>query len=215
MAKPTEKQVQDFEKSHKSQYLSLVTANRLWLQLFSKIAGKPKDSKQYKAVLALGKNIAKNVGKWYGRQYLLEQKAKIPAAPKDIASYFLNPKKEADLIKVANSYLPQKDKLKGMGFVPLLIWGAIALITAFTATSIVDEMNTTAEEKADLMKQTQSTLKDLEIPPDQAAAIITNTQHQASAGGGGLFGNIGPLLLIVGGGLILMNKQKSNGSKKD
>jgi hypothetical protein len=216
MAKPTEDQIRAFEKAHKSQYLDLVTANRLWIKLFNKhVAGKPKDSKEYKSVFALGNNIAKNAAKWYVRQYKLETKGKVPAVSKEIVKYFLSPKNEAELIKVANTYLDKKDQLTGLGFIPLIIWGVIILIAAFTAYEITDELNTTAEEKGDLMRQTQATLKDLQVNPEQAAAIISSTQEQASADGGGLFGGFPLKLGLLAAGFYFLTQHKTQNGKKD
>lgn len=216
MSKPTEAQVRALEKAHKSQYLDLITANRLWIKLLSQVKGKPKESKEMQSLLAFGRTIANNAGKWYARQYKLEQLAKIPPVAKDIMKYFLVPKEEAKLIAVANTYLDKKESIKGLGFVPLLIWGAIVLIASLTAYQITDELNTTAEEKKDLLKQTQATLKDLNVTGTEAAAIISSTQQQASANEtGGLFGGMMPKLALAALGIYLFmnrsNKKTAHG----
>ena len=216
MAKPTEAQIKQFETAHKTQFLNLVMANRLWIKLFTQLYYKnlPKTDKQWVSLYAFGNNIAKNVGKWYVRQKNFEARAKIPAVRSDIVKYFLIPKEELKLITVANSYLdPKKETIKGLGFIPLLIWGAIVLVAAFTAFEITDELNTTAEEKADLMKATEQTLKDLNVTGPEAAKIISSTQEQASANetGGGLFGGIVPKLALAAAAIFLfMNSKKTS-----
>lgn len=221
MARATDAQIVKFELEHKAQFVNLVLANRLFLQLLKKIAGKPKTSKEYKAVEALGKNVAKNVGKWIYRQINIENKAGIPKVDRDITKYFLNPKTEAQLIDQAKKYMKPGEKenqifgvlMGGMGFIPLIIWGVIALAAAYTATSIVDEINTTAEEKQDLLKQTESTLKDLNVTGAQAASIISSTQEQATTGSG-LMGGFGSLIKWAGIGFVLYKIMEMQGKKK-
>lgn len=209
MSKPTEAQVRKLELAHKEQYIRLVAANRLWIKLFTQIYKLPKTDPKWKSLYAFGTTIAKQAGSWYARQKNLEVKGKIPTVRPDIVKYFLVPKDELKLITVANDYLdPTKEtiKINGLGIIPLLIWGVVIIILAFTAFEITDELNTTAEEKATLMKQTEQTLKDLNVTGPEAAAIISSTQAQASAGETSLFS--GPKLLIIAGiaAFVLLKK---------
>lgn len=202
MAKASTEQIVKLEREHKGQFVDLVLANKLFLSLLPKIAGKSKTSKEYLAVLALGKKIAQLVGSWYKRQLLYEQRAGIPKVPKDLFTYFLNPKTQDKVIAQAKAYLVpggqgnQILSIYGMGIVPLIVWGVLALIAAFTAYEITDQLTTTAEEKADLLKQTQATLKDLNITGQQAANIITDTQQQATEGSG-VFSGVGSIMKFV------------------
>lgn len=202
MAKASTEQVIKLEREHKGQFVDLVLANKLFLSLLPKIAGKSKTSKEYKAVEALGKKIIQLITSWYKRQLKYEQKAGVPKMDKNLFTYFLNPKTQDKVLAQAKAFLVPGGKgnqilsIYGMGIVPLIIWGAIALIAAFTAYEITDELNTTAEEKADLLKQTQATLKDLNVTGQQAANIIQDTQQQATEGSG-VFGGFGSILKLA------------------
>lgn len=213
MARPSEQDIRKLEAAHKMQFIDLVIANMLFIKLLPKLKGKSKTSKEYISLLNFGKKIAQLAGKWYARQLNFEKKAGIPKADPNIMKYFLDPKKVEDLKFQAKNYITpgkydpmfnpmgnvdnsesKEMNIAGIGIVPLIIWGVLALAAAFTTYQIVDELNTTAEEKQDLLKQTETTLKDLGVTGQQAAAIITSTQEQASGGGFG----IGKLLLWGG-----------------
>lgn len=206
MAKPTEKQVREFEAAHKLQLANLAIANFTFLNVMLPYASKLKQLKDYKtnvvaqrkvkAVQDYGQFLAKMLGKWYGRQLNIERRAGVQKMPSNLMSLFFSKSNErqlADMVKKMFDTPP-----KQLGFIPLLIWAVIAIVAAFTAYEIVNETTTTAQEKADLLKQTESTLKELNIPPSQAAAIITSTQQQATETGGGIFSN------VTGGGSTLI-----------
>lgn len=197
MARPSEADIKKLELNHKAQFVDLVLANKLFISLLPKLKGKSKTSKEYIAMINFGKKIAQLAGKWYARQLKFETKAGIPKADKDLMRYFLSPPNQDKLIAQAKAYLSPGKKenqilsIYGIGIIPLIIWGVIALIAAFTAYEITDELNTTAEEKTDLLKQTETTLKDLNITGAQAANIISSTQEQASEGSTGFsFGKL-------------------------
>lgn len=219
MAKPTEQQVKALELAHKLQFFDLVQANHLWIQLLKKVPIKnkayDKNSVQWKSLANYGNVIANLVGKWYVRQRKFETRAAVPKVDALIVKYFLSPKNELKLYNQAKAWLIPNKKVSGenIGFIPLIIWGVILIIAAFTAYEITDELTTTAEEKQDLLKQTEKTCKDLNITGPQAAALISQTQQEASANEGGFFSGIMPKLAI--GAFILylisQNKKQSNG----
>ena len=74
--------------------------------------------------------------------------------------------------------------IKGMGFIPLLIWGAIAIFGLWTAQEVTDDFTTTTQEKAELLKATQDTALALGLTPEQASGLISQTQKEASEGSG-------------------------------
>ena len=211
MAKPTEKQVRDLEAAHKGQFVNLVTANRLWIGLLPKIKGKAKTDPKYLAMVSLGQKIAKLVGKWYAREIELE-KAGIPKVPKELIGMFLDPVKATQLEKLALGYIKDTKLPNQVGIIPLIVWGVVALIGLFTAAYIVDETNTTAQEKAELLQETEKTLKALNITGESAKAIITETQAQASEPGGapGIFGGGLMSKLALGLGLYFLFTQVIN-----
>lgn len=221
MSRPSEEQVRQIEAAHKALYVDLVLANKLWISLLPKIKGKSKTSKEYIAIMALAHKIAQLAANWYVRQRAFETKAKVPAVSKDILRYFLQPANQKQLVEQAKAYLdPTKSSnailgIFGLGIIPLIIWGIILIVAAFTAYEITDQLNTTAEEKADLLKQTTATLKDLNITGPQAAAIITSTQEQAGGSGSDSGFGFGKLLMwgaIGFGAYELFLKPKQNAS---
>jgi len=204
MAKATAEEIQQLERDHKAQFVDLVLANRLFIKLLPKIRGKAKTSKEYQAVLNFGKTIARLVGSWYVRQKDYEDKAGIPKSDPNLLKYFLVPSKQNNLIAQAKQYLDPKQKenqilsIYGIGIIPLIIWAIIAIVAAYTAKTIADHINTTAAEKEDLLKQTEATLKDLNISGPQAANIISSTQAQVPSGPSSLTSGFGNLLLWGG-----------------
>lgn len=93
--------------------------------------------------------------------------------------------------------------------ISLLVWAAIALVGFFTAEQIVDDLTTTTQEKAELLKATQDTAKELGLTPDQAAGLITQTQAEASKGSG--LGDTLQTLAMWGiGGFIAIQLIKNN-----
>lgn len=216
MSRPTKEQVEKYEFDHKVLFVSLVIANSLWLNLPGKYGFDPKkkDTPQYKAWIKMGQEIAHTLGSWGTRQLKL-QTAPDNAVPKidnAVFTSFFKPDKKKWLTDQALKMIKPGTAGAGLGFIPLLIWGVIALIAFFSAAYIIDETTTTAQEKEHLLKTTADTLKELNIPPDKAASIISETQTQASE-------NTGLLNSVTGGGLnklllpaaivffLLMNKK--------
>lgn len=220
MAKPTEAQVRQLELTHKALFVDLVLANKLWISLLPKVKGKSKTSKEYLALMNLAHKIASLAGRWYARQLDLEKKAKVPPIPKDLFKYFLQPANQNKLVEQAKMFLDPTKKenqimgIFGMGIIPLIIWAVVLIVLAFTAYEITDQLNTTAEEKADLLKTTTATLKDLNISGQEAANIISTTQAQASDTGDGLgFGSLikwGAIAFVVYEFVIKPKQQKGN-----
>lgn len=190
MAKPTAEQIHKLEFEHKELFVFLVQANHLWIQLLSKIKGlKPTDAK-YIAMVNYGKVIAQLVGQWYARELKYEKEG-IPPVPKQLISMFLDPQKEKELNTLALSYIKETKLPEGIGIIPLIIWGVIALAAAFTTYEIVHDTEITTDAKIDLLKQTQATLKELNITGPDAAKIISTTQAQVtSTNDGGIFGGL-------------------------
>lgn len=212
MSKPTEQQIKLFEAAHKEQFANLVIANNLFLNVMLPYIAKLKAQKNYNTdkaaqkkvadVMAYGKKIAGLAAKWLARQMVLETKAGVPKVAKDTGQLFFKKDQQKKLVDMAKAYISPKDtatvKKLGIGFIPLIVWGVLAIVAAFTAYQIIDETTTTAQEKAELLKATDETLKNLNIPPDKAAAIIQSTQQQATETGGGIMQN------ITGGGSTLL-----------
>lgn len=216
MPSATKEQVLKYENEHKSLFISLVIANNLWLSMPGKYGFDPNktNTPQYKAWYKLGQTIAQLVGRWYGRQYKLEQvpNGKVEKFPLGVSAWFLKKDKMKPLSELAMK-LVKPGTSKGIGFIPLLIWGVIAIAGFFTAAYIVDETTLTAQEKGTLLKETESTLKALNIPPEKAAEIIKETQQQATESQDGLLGGATKYIIPLGLAFILltsMNKSNKN-----
>lgn len=188
MAKPTQQELVAFEKAHKEQLFLLAQSNHLVIQLAKKYWNNPVKKK---IVLDYAKNAAKIFANWILRQRELE-KYGVPVIEIH-ANDFFRPSREKYINEVVRSFDAEK---KGLGIVPLLVWGIILLTSAISAAFITDELVTTAEEKAELMQQTEKTIADLGLTKEQAAALLTSTQKQASEAGGGITGTI---KLAIGG----------------
>lgn len=217
MSQPTEAQVRKFEFDHNAQFAYLVLANQLWLSLPGKYGFDPKktNTKQYAAWYKMGKKIAELAGKWGERQIKLEniKDSKVPKVSQYLKN-FLKPGAPAKELSDVALKLVKIDKgATGLGFIPLIIWAVIAIVTAVSAAYIIDETTTTAQEKQELMKTTETTLKELNIPPDKAAEIIQNTQQQASQNTGLLNsltgGNSSLILIALAFFLFTSKNQKS------
>jgi hypothetical protein len=203
MSRPTKEQVQKYELEHKALFCSLVIANNLWLAMPGKYGFNPKDktTKKYKAWMDLAKMLMVKLTLFSIRQQELEKSKGVPIIPAKYYGMFLNPKTAKTLSDFAKSFI-QPDSSKGIGFIILLIWGVILLVAFFTAAYIVDKTTVTTQDRIDLLNQTDKTCKELGIPPEKAAALITSTQQQATeSAGSGMFGGFGSSIKWIAGGL--------------
>lgn len=187
MAQATKEQIQKLEEEHKKQFYNLVMANNYYLWLGKQFASM--SPAQQKAVQNYANVFARLTQIWKQRQKTLE-KAGVPK----FEPHFGNPAYQVQL----NAML--KDMLKPIqgivtnpatgqnaatgisgriGIAPIiipLIWGISAIAALFTANQIVDELNNTAQERAELVSATSNSCKDLGITPEQCAQLITTTQ---------------------------------------
>lgn len=227
MANASKQDILALEIAHKGQLVSLLTANHIFIGLLPKIKGLKATDKKYVALTNYGKTIAKLVGAWAKRQIQYEAIG-IPKMPLAFYRSFLKPADEKTLIAEAKAYIdPDRKNLPmkignnvnegtvSVGIIPLLIWGVIALVGAFTVKQVLDHSGATASEKVELLQQTEKTLKELNITGSEAAAILQSTQAQASEGSGGLLGGLGLGKGVIFGGLALLallayNKSKTN-----
>jgi len=219
MAKPTEAEIKKYEAEHKILFVNLVLANILWLNMPGKYGFDPtkKDSQQYKAWYNMGMEIGKILFQWRKRQEKLESvpNGGVQKIPISVYTDFFKKDKIKTLKDIALKMIKPGTAGEGLGFIPLIIWGVIALVAALSAAYIIDETTTTTQEKAKLLKVTSDTLKELNIPPDKAAQIISDTQQQASENkgllnsitGGGFGGMLLPLAAVAA--FLFFNKNKS------
>lgn len=219
MAIPTKEEVQKYEFEHKVLFVSLVIANSLWLNLPGKYKFDPKikNTSQYNSWIKMGQSIGTILKGWAERQIALENVPGSPVPKLNAAVYssFFLPEKMKFLTDTALKMIKPGTAGPGLGFIPLLIWGVIAISAFFTAAYIISKTTVTVADKEHLLATTAQTLKDLNIPPDKAAQIISETQQQASDGNGllnnitGGFGKIIPVALLAFFGFKLIGSNKS------
>lgn len=206
MAQATEKQVRELEKALGEQFFLLVQSAEFRINLARKVGlNNPvfvKYSNEfYKLVIA-----------WWNKEVKYEKAVYAKTGIKGIlfAGNIKTPKeflyseqlpKLIDLVKKWNAERTQGRE--GMGFVPLIIWAVIAIVSAFSATVIVDDLTTTAEEKEKLLQTTAQTIKDLNLTPEQASALISQTQAEAG-GSGSMFGDLKTLAMWGIGGYVVI-----------
>ncbi len=215
MSKPTEAQVRALEVAHKQMFVYLVLANHLWIKIYKELVKRKanvKGNPLRTSWINLGNKINDLAQKWIKRQLRLEVTGGVQKFDPYVLNYFLRPAYEKKLMATAAALLSKDEAKKaGIGIIPLIIWAVIVIVGAVSAYFIIDELTTTAQEKEELMKQTQTTLDDLGIKGDAAAAIINSTQAQASApaGSGFLSSLTLPLLAVAGVFLFMNHKSKA------
>jgi hypothetical protein len=234
--KLTPDQVKQFEREHKLLFIYLAITNNTYANLFNKglnswinagTKGSYLDSPAYQPIKRLGQTILIKAKGWYETQQYLEQTAKIPKVAVTIND-FLQYKKRSAILNQANTWIdksghvsghneqdvyrincPCNEKKIGIGIIPLIIWGVIAIVSAISAAYIVNRMTTTTQDREDLLKQSEQTCKDLNLTAQQCADVVTTTQKEetknakavtdtASAVVGGFKG-----ILLIGGGLLI------------
>lgn len=178
-----------------------------------------KQGKQYQALQNYGKQIIANFLKWSQRQRELERRGKVPPFPHEIQKELFQKKYLDDIKKRALSYALGKNadatmKGQGLGIIPLIIWGVVAIVAAFTVEEIVDETHETNEERADLLEATKKFSQDMKLTPEQTTAIVQGQQQaeikQTENSGGGFFSSL-PVLPLLGAAALFMflNNKKS------
>lgn len=199
MAQPTKEQVSELEKAHKEQFFSLVATNDILLksQIVSSLPGTDKKRIAWEKLRNM---LKKQVKTWVARNKKINSKittGKIFVEETD----FLR-KTMQDYLR---AYVRDWDKeKKGFGIIPVIIWAVVAVAGLFTADQVVDELNTTSEEKIDLNNSNLKLAKELGLNPEQAASLI-NAQQKQLTEGSGFAASIGTAVKWVGGiGTVLV-----------
>ena len=181
MAQATEKQVRDLETAMNEQFYYLVQGAAFRIAIARKYGLESEAFKKYNAV------FVPLVKSWILREvkYELENikhgvTGIISSGDLKANDFYYSEKLPVltELVKKWNI-----EKTSGIGFIPLLIWAVVAIVAAFTAATITDDLTTTTQEKEELLRTTQQTAKELGLTPEQAAGLITQTQAEASQGG--------------------------------
>lgn len=222
MAKPTTEQIRTLEREHKNQFVRLVGAAKFYQMLSKNYAWLPNTDYRKKALLKFGTQFTRPLGSWIKRQARLERAGipKMPVVMQDFFSRERMPYLEQLIASINGEAVAGRSEgdtsvwdsrsQRGMGFVPLIIWAVIAIVAAFTATEIVDETNTTVEERQELMDSSAQTCAELNLSPEQCAQMINNTQTQATTTSGGGIGLMGWALLAFLGFTAFKNHNKKS-----
>jgi hypothetical protein len=201
-AKPTPEQIAALEKAHKEQLELLLQANDLYIALAQKFLNTPKKTEVQK----YGISVFDKVIKWLKRQKELEKYGVPKLSAKIAPELFFKPTRQEELRRnVADNFKQGKGE-NLLGVIPLIVWGAVLIVSAISAAFIVDEITTTAQEKADLLRATEETITRLGLTKEQAAALLQQTQEEASKSGEGITSTIKTGIIGVGAilGLILL-----------
>lgn len=117
--------------------------------------------------------------KWRARQAKFE---KVPNSNTQITAFpistqsFVTPSGFA-VLKSARDKMDKEHKTSGIGFIPLIIWAIIAIVTAFTAVEVTDELNNTAEEQATLLQESNNFCTAQNLTPEQCLKLQQNVQE--------------------------------------
>lgn len=180
------------------------------------------------------KKLIPLTGKWTQRQWKYE---KIPNGKASIFEFpirtgdWLNPQKFLYIKQVRDNMNAERTGVwdsrsqlnartgcvcdQKIGFIPLIIWAVVAIAAAFTADSIVDELNTTTEEQAELTTVTNNFCTDNQLTPEQCQALLQQQTEATNDDGGIPWIKIS---LLAGGGWLAYNwlapKVKSYAEKR-
>lgn len=101
------------------------------------------------------------------------------------------------VLKAARNQMNREQQTSGIGFIPLIIWAVIAIVAAFTAVEVTDEMNNTAEEQADLLVESNNFCTSQNLTPEQCLQVQQQAQEATETSAVGSAVKWG--LLAVGG----------------
>ncbi len=189
MSKPTEAQIRALEKAHKQQLVNLLQAIRMRYIIYQKLG---KDSPEWRKYADMIWNMWKN---WYARQKKYEKSGGVEI--ENIAQDdWLTPEGLKKLKALSVKW--DKSGQGVMGFIPLIIWGVIALAGMFTAYEITDELNTTTEEQTQLIETTNKYCTDHNLDKAECQKFMTeqNTAVASPDSGMGSMVKWGILLFV-------------------
>lgn len=197
----TEQQVKELESAFKTQFYYIVQGLGFWWGLYNKAAkmspGPAKD-KLVSSIESYGnKTLIPLMVKWVNlAKYLRNGGVQVPLA--DVGrmfdrDYYLT------LAEVVKNFNADKPASGSIGFIPLIIWGVIALAGMFTVESITNQINSTTAQQKELIDSTNKLCKDNGLSTEECKKILSDTQTTIqttdSNKGGGLFSSFGTLLL--------------------
>lgn len=176
-------QINALEAAHKNQLAMLAQANNFILNSLKAA----KTTAEKEIINKYAGKIYDLVSQWNNRQQYLEKNAGIPKQHPVFFSY----DHQADV----NDMVGEINAENKLGFIPLLIWAAVAIAGFFSVDYIVDELNDTAQEKEKLIQTTSDTCKALNITPEQCQKLLTPAVTSGSSSG--IWGIITPIALTA------------------
>lgn len=193
MAAPTEAQLRNLEIAHKQHMISLIQSALFRIGVAERYGiGSPQ-------FISYNYNYVKSLTKWVDREMRLMKKSGKGTLPEWI--YKERPGKFGTLffdragVTILQKLAQEIDKEgKGIGFIPLIIWGIIAIAGFFTASEIIDETNNTSQEQAILISSTQDFCKQNNLSKEECEKLL-QTQTEATKGQGGFFDSLTKIAL--------------------
>lgn len=191
MAKPTEAQIRKLEEAHKKALANILQAIAFRYILYKKFGS---NSPQWKAYADLVYRLSKS---WYARQMKLEKggATKEGIGKDDLFTYAGNQKLK-ELLKKWDR------KGEGIGIIPLIVWAVVAIAGMFTASDIVDELNTTTEEQTELIQTSQDYCTKYNLDANECKKFMVQQTQAVNPPDSGLFAGMGKTILL--GGLIFL-----------
>ena len=203
---PTEQEIKDLEAAHKIMFAVMALSNNTYCNLYKKYLPEWQKNRMlvtvpdglsvkqveaykltpsFKIITNLGVQILQKAKNWFDTQYYLEKYGHIPKVAVT-ANDFLIAGKSVAILTQASKYVKDWKGSNGMngvdksgiGIIPLIIWGVIAIVGAVSAAYIVSRLSVTTQDRVDLLQATKQTCIDLNLTPDQCANIVTSTQQE-------------------------------------
>ncbi len=169
-----------FEYAHKTQLFFLFQAGTLAQNMAAKLKTSHTQAQldSYKKFLA---SIYKFYLNWLNTQKELENASNSIPKTNLTGGDIFTANGLIKIKKILNSW--SNDKV-GLGFIPIIVGAIAGLIALWGIFKISQRFTTTVQDKIDLLKQTEQTVKDMGLTTEQAAKLLVDTQEQASAGTG-------------------------------
>lgn len=221
-AKPTEAQVLELIKQYTTQFDYIVQAVQIYWGFRKKWDATDKEIKkllaeykpaQAQVLIAQNKKLSDDMYKYaksaiipaYSNWYvfgahLRDAQINIPRLPiSDVLDKATYPKLIELQKALHDAKVQQNVSGEATGFLPLIIWGIIAIVALFTADDIVKQVDSSTAQQKALVDSTNQLCKDQGLNTEDCKKLLADQQQTIQTTeanqGGGFFGDIKSLFL--------------------